>query len=157
MKLQNGTSTYERGSYDERSLAMYRFSKENETEADVDGLSMLKGTSYSIKAVNGAFDVLQYSYLPFELLDFKKSFFEDDFLILPDTFYLKKTLEIKSNDDYDDSKSTRPNIKKRRGAIEQELSVSDEGSRKKYLVSEEEFKVIRETARFELCRLYLVD
>ena len=90
-------------------------------------------------------------------MDFKKSFFEDEYLILPDTAFLKKTSEIKANDDYDDSKSTHPNIRKRRGAVEPELVVSDEASRKKYLVSEEEFKKAREIARFESCRLYLVD
>lgn len=157
VKLENGTSSYERGSYDERSLAKYRFSKEQESDADMEGLNLIKKTNYSIKALNGAFDVLQYSYLPFELLDFKKSFFEDPYLVLPDTLFLKKTSEIKANDDYDDSKSTHPNIRKRRGAIEPELKVSDEASRKKYLVSEEEFKNVRETARFELCRLYMVE
>ncbi|MCW3104172.1 MAG: Peptidase family [Bacteroidetes bacterium] len=157
IKLENGTSNYERGTMEERALARYRFSKEQESEADAEGLKLMKQSGYSIKAMNGAFDVLQYSYLPFELLDFKKSFFEDEYLVLPDTLFLKKTSEVKSNDDYDDTKSTHPNIRKRRGAIEPELKVSDEGSRKKYLVSESEFKNVRETARFELCRLYLME
>ncbi len=157
MKLERGTSTYETGSYEARNIAKYRFSQENETEADAEGLVRIKESGYSVKALSGAFDVLQYSYLPFELVDFKKSFFEDEYLILPDTVFLKKTSEIKSNDDYDDSKSTHPNIRKRRGAVEPELVVSDEASRKKYLVSEEEFKKAREIARFESCRLYLID
>lgn len=156
IKLERGTDSYERGS-EERSLAKYRFSKEQESDADMEGLKLMKQSGYSIKAMKGAFDVLQYSYLPFELVDFKKSFFEDEHLILPDTLYLKKVSEVKSNDDYDDSKSSHPNIRKRRGAIEQELKVADEGSRKKYLVSESEFKNVRETARFELCKLYLQD
>ena len=157
IKLEKGTSTYERGSYDERSLAKYRFSKEQESEADVEGLNLVKKTNYSIKALNGAFDVLQYSYLPFELLDFKKSFFENENLVLPDTFYLKKTSEVKANDDYDDTKSTHPNIRKRRGTIEPSLKVADESNRKKYIVSEEEFKTARETARFETCKLYMAE
>lgn len=157
IKLDRGTSTYETGSYEARNIAKYRFSQENETEADAEGLVRIKESNYSVKALNGAFDVLQYSYLPFELVDFKKSFFEDEFLILPDTVFLKKTSEIKANDDYDDSKSTHPNIRKRRGAVEPDLVASDEASRKKYIVSEEEFKKVREIARFESCRLYLVD
>ncbi|HEY0031469.1 MAG TPA: M48 family metallopeptidase, partial [Bacteroidia bacterium] len=157
IKLDRGTSTYETGSYEARDIAKYRFSKENETDADAEGLVRIKESNYSVKALNGAFDVLQYSYLPFELVDFKKSFFEDEYLILPDTVFLKKISEIKSNDDYDDSKSTHPNIRKRRAAVEPDLSVADEASRKKYIVSEEEFKKSRETARFESCRLYLID
>jgi len=143
--------------YDSRIEARFTFSKENESEADMVGLNLLKATGYSIKAVDGAFDVLQYSYLPFELVDFKKSFFEDEYLTLPDTFFLKKTADIKSNDNYDDSKSTHPNIRKRRSAIAPELNVNDEADRKHYIVSEEEFKNVRETARFELCRLYLLE
>ena len=157
IKLEKGTSTYESGSYEARDIAKYRFSKENETEADAEGLVRIKESNYSVKALNGAFDVMQYSYLPFELVDFKKSFFEDDYLILPDTVFLKKTSEIKANDDYDDTKSTHPNIRKRRAAIEPDLVVNDESSRKKYIVSEDEFKKVREIARFESCRLYLVD
>jgi Zn-dependent protease with chaperone function len=157
IKLKEGTSDYATGSAKERRLARYRFSKEHETEADMEGLKLMKSTGYSIKAIRGAFDVLQYSYLPFELVEFKKSFFEDEHLILPDTLNLKKVSDIKANDDYDDTKSTHPNIRKRRGTIDPELTVDDESSRKKYLVSEPEFKKSRETARFELCRLYLVE
>jgi predicted Zn-dependent protease len=157
IKLNNGTSTYESGNYEARNIAKYRFSKENETEADAEGLLRIKESKYSVKALNGAFDVLQYSYLPFELVDFKKTFFEDEYLVLPDTVFLKKTSEIKSNDDYDDTKSTHPNIRKRRAAVEPDLVVADEASRKKYIVSEAEFKKAREIARFESCRLYLVD
>ncbi|MDF2437934.1 MAG: Peptidase family [Bacteroidota bacterium] len=157
IRLENGTSSYERGSSEERNLARYRFSKEQESEADMEGLKLMKQTGYSIKAMGGAFDVLQYSYLPFELVDFRKNFFEDEYLNLPDTLYLKKSSEVKSNDDYDDTKSSHPNIRKRRGSIEPELKVNDESSRKKYLVSETEFKNVREMARFELCRVYLIE
>ncbi len=157
IRLDRGTSSYETGSYEARNIAKYRFSQDNETDADAEGLIRIKESGYSVKALNGAFDVLQYSYLPFELIDYKKSFLEDEYLILPDTVFLKKTSEIKANDDYDDSKSTHPNIRKRRGALEAELTVADEASRKKYIVSEEEFKNAREIARFESCRLYLVD
>ncbi len=157
IKLNNGTSDYEDGSENDRNLAKYKFSKEQESEADVEGLKLFKESKYSVKTVSGAFDVLQYSYLPFELADFKKSFFEENDMTLPDTLILKKTQEVKSNDDYDDTKSTHPNIRKRRGSIESDLKMEDESSRKKYLVSEDEFKKTRENARFELCRLYQRD
>jgi len=156
IKLDNAAGNYERGNED-KMLMRYSFSKEQETEADVEGLALFKQSNYSVKTVNRAFDVMQYSYLPFELPEFKKSFFEDEYLIIPDTLLLKKVSEIKSNDDYDDSKSTHPNIRKRRASIEMELKVPDEASRKKYIVSEDEFKKSREIARFELCKNYLVE
>ncbi|NVO02213.1 MAG: M48 family metalloprotease [Bacteroidetes bacterium] len=155
-KLEKGTSSYNKGNYVERNIAKYSFSKEQESEADMEGLQMVKNSKYSISVLNGAFDVLQYSYLPFELVDFKKTFFEDQYLVYPDSFFLKKTSEIKSNDDYDDTKSTHPNIRKRRGKLETELAVEDESSRKRYIVSETNFKNAQEIARFELCKLYLV-
>ncbi len=156
IKLDNSIGNYERGGED-KVLSRYKFSKEQETEADVEGLAMFKQSNYSVKTVNRAFDVMQYSYLPFELPEFKKGFFENEYLILPDTLFLKKTSEIKANEDYDDSKSTHPNIRKRRASIDSELKVPDEASRKKYIVSEEEFKKVREIARFELCKNYLVE
>ncbi len=154
-RSQNDNS-YDRSETEDRTLAKYRFSKEQERDADVEGLSYMKKTNYSAKAVMGAFDVMQYSYLPFELLEFKKSFLEDDYLKLPDTLILKKTAAIKTNDDYDDSKSTHPNIRKRRMSIDDDVKAVTETGRKKYLVSEEEFKAVREIARFELCRTYLL-
>jgi hypothetical protein len=149
-------NNYDRADNEDRILAKYRFSKEQERDADVEGLDYIKKTNYSAKAVMGAFDVLQYSYLPFELPEFKKTFFEDDYLKLPDTLILKKTAAIKTNDDYDDSKSTHPNIRKRRLSIDDDVKGIAETGRKKYLVSEEEFKTVREIARFELCRIYLL-
>jgi hypothetical protein len=149
-------NTYDRADNEDRVLAKYRFSKEQERDADVEGLDYIKKTNYSAKAVMGAFDVLQYSYLPFELPEFKRSFLEDDYLKLPDTLILKKTAAIKTNDDYDDSKSTHPNIRKRRMSIDDDVKGIAEAGRKKYLVSEDEFKAVREIARFELCRIYLL-
>ena len=152
----NEAMTSNHGEDEDKSLAMYRFSKDQETEADINGLDLIKNTNYSVKAVTGAFDVMQYSYLPFELPEFKKSFLEDQYLKIPDTLNLKKVSVIKSNDDYDDSKSTHPNIRKRRMSIEDDIRKISETGRKKYIVSEEQFKNIREQARFELCRTYLL-
>lgn len=147
---------YRRGSYEDRITQKSTYSKELETEADLEGLQMYLKTNYSIKAVIGAFDVLQYSYLPFEEIEFDKSFLETNNLVLPDEYFLKETAPIKGDDNYDDSKSTHPNIRTRRTAITKKLEDVEEGERKKYLVSEEEFKKIREVSRFEICRLYLI-
>lgn len=146
----------DRAEAEDKILTMYRFSKEQETDADMTGLDLIKKTNYSTKAIMGAFDVMQYSYLPFELPEFKKSFLEDENLKIPDTLNLKKTSAIKANDDYDDSKSSHPNIRKRRMAIDDDVKNIADTGRKKYLVSEEEFKSTREIARFELCRIYLL-
>jgi Zn-dependent protease with chaperone function len=156
IKLEKSSDDYERGS-EIKMLNKYSYSKDQETEADVEGLAIMKKSGYSIKTIIRAFDVLQYSYLPFELPEFKKDFFEHKHLALPDTLILKKVQDIKANEDYDDSKSSHPNIRKRRASVEIDLKVNDEANRKKYLVSEDEFKKVRENARFELCRNYLME
>ena len=127
---------------EERQIEKFQFSKEQEFDADKEGLAFIEKTNYSIKAAMGAFDVLQYSYLPFELVDFQKSFFEDDYLKIPDTLDLKKVSAIKINDDYDDSKSSHPNIRKRRARIDKEAKRINETGRKSYLVSEVDIRCV---------------
>lgn len=149
-------SSYRRQSFEDRVTAKSTYSKELETEADIEGLTLYLNSGYSLKSISGAFDVLQYSYLPFEEIEFEKSFLETKHLVLPDDYFLEQTSPIKGEEDYDDSKSTHPNIEKRRSSINARLGDEPEGDRKKYLVSEQEFRQVRELARFELCRLYLI-
>ena len=155
-RIDQGRSSYRRSGYEDRITAKSNYSKELEHEADLEGLELYLKSGYSIKSVTGAFDVLQYSYLPFEEIEFDKKFLETQHLVLPDDYFLTETAAIKADDNYDDSKSTHPNIRKRRTSILKKIDESEEGSRKKYLVSEEEFKKVREVSRFEICRLYLI-
>jgi hypothetical protein len=148
---------YRTSSLDEKELLKSNYSKENELEADMEGLNYIMNSNYSLKAVMKTFEVFQYSYLPFEEIDFDKNFFQDKDLILPDEYFLKETQQIKGEDDYDDAKSTHPNIRKRRNAISDKISFETEPSRKKFIVSEEDFKKSRDICRFELCRLYLLE
>lgn len=138
-------------------LSKYKFSQSHELEADVEGIKLFKKTNYSYKGVAGSFNVLKYSYLPFDEMKFEKSFFEDSNLVFPPDFYLKDLNKIKKEEDYDDSKSTHPNIKKRKDAVSSELGeFSDEG-RMKFIVDQNEFYKTRENARFELCRIELLN
>jgi beta-barrel assembly-enhancing protease len=155
-RIDKGSSGYGRSSYEDRINAKSTYSKELEYEADLEGLELYLKSGYSTKGVSSAFDVLQYSYLPFEEIEFEKKFLETKNLVLPEDYFLPETAPIKSDDNYDDSKSTHPNVRKRRNAVLKKLDDADEASRKKYLVSEEEFKKVRELSRFESCRLFLI-
>lgn len=155
-RIDQGRSSYRRASYEDRSTAKSSYSKELETEADMEGLELYLKSNYSVKEVSGAFDVLQYSYLPFEEIEFDKGFLETENLVMPDDYFLPETAAIKADDNYDDSKSTHPNIRKRRTSVMKRIDELDEGDRSKYLVSEDEFKKVREISRFEICRLYLI-
>ncbi len=134
----------------------YQHSKESELEADVEGAKLFKNSNYSYKGVVGAFNLLKYAYLPFDEVIFDKSFLEDSNLVFPNSYFLKETASIKKEEEYDDAKSTHPNIKKRKEAVSNELGAIDDSGREKFLVSQTEFNTIRELARFESCRIGLL-
>ncbi len=135
----------------------YKYSQDAELEADVQGVKYYKSSHYTYKGIVGAFNVLKYSYLPFDEIVFNKTFFEDSNLVFANNLFLKEIAPIKKDEDYDDEKSSHPNIKKRKEAVGKELGeFSDEG-REKFLVDQNEFYRVRELARFESCRLGLLN
>ncbi len=133
-------------------------SKEQETEADTAGLEIFKSTAYDYESIHTAFDVLEYAYLPFDEQEFNRNFFEDGNLRFPRNYFLEKTAAIKENDNYNDDKSTHPNIRKRKTSLNSKLDKNYVNTnRKKFIVSETGFLHARDIARFETCRLYLQD
>ncbi|RKX19147.1 MAG: hypothetical protein DRP35_08180, partial [Candidatus Zixiibacteriota bacterium] len=113
-----GNGKYGKYSYEQKVHAYFNYSKENEMEADAQGLQdfYLK-TDYDINQVLNVFDVLLYSYLPFDEVPFDTNYFNDRYFKVPSDFFLKKTKPISAVEDYDDSESTHPNIKTRREKI----------------------------------------
>ena len=156
-RIEKGQGTYGRTSMEEKIIAKSHYSKDMELEADKKGLELFLKSNYSINVLDGVCDVLQYSYLPFDDIEFERSFFETTDLVFPEDYYLEEIAAIKGDDDYDDSKSTHPNIRKRRQNIRRRIDKLDNEGREKYIVSKEEFIKIRDAARFELSNLYLVN
>lgn len=148
---------YRKQTFEDRILRYYRFSKENETEADTLGLKLYRKSKYALSEVNTVFDVLQYSYLPFDEIKFDSTFFNDEYYKIPAKYFLSNTQKIKANENYDDTKSTHPNIKKRKQSIDSTLTRISSNIGKKYLVSEKDFYKVRDIARFECCRLFMVE
>ncbi|TND08718.1 MAG: Peptidase family M48 [Bacteroidetes bacterium] len=145
-------------SYNDQIEAKLEYSKDQETEADVEGFSVFARSNYSLDAVMSAFDVMQYSYLPFDEVPFEVASLEDDNMRLPESALLKETKAISNEDNFDDSKSTHPNIRKRKQALRSQVeNTFNDPAKKKYLVSEEEFKRVQTISRFEMCRLYLLN
>ena len=132
-----------------------QYSKENESEADLEGFQLYERTSYNLKQAEKAFDMLQYAHLPFELVEFKKSYFEKPNYILPKTYFLNEVASIKDNSNEDDTKHTHPNTKKRKQAIGEIVSNRDNTNRVNSAVGQEKFEYVRDLSRMELCRLYL--
>ena len=151
---QNSRGYFKQKQFDDK-LAKNQFSKEQESEADALGLELFAKSKYDFESVQGAFDVLQYSYLPFDNLPFDKSYFEDEYLVFNDDYQVGFINDITLKEDEDDSESTHPSLPKRRLAAQEFIDKKDNNNRQNYLVSESRFLEIQQLARYESLDYYL--
>jgi predicted metal-dependent hydrolase len=134
------------------------YSKDKELEADMKGLEMYKTAGYSKDEIIPTFDVLMYSYLPFDEIDISLSYFQhSDSLFLPSSLFPDKKYEIKAVEDEDDSQSTHPNIKNRKEAVAGALDNSNNWGTDVNFQGDEKFKYIRNIARFEAVRNDIIE
>ena len=134
------------------------YSKDKELEADMKGLEMYKTAGYSKDEIIPTFDVLMYSYLPFDEIDISLSYFQhSDSLFLPSRLFPDKKYEIKAVEDEDDSQSTHPNIKNRKEAVAGALDNSNNWGTGVNFQGDEKFKYIRNIARFEAVRNDIIE
>ena len=152
-KIDN--KSYNGQSREDNIIEKCQYSKENESEADIEGFKLFEQTNYNFKQAEKAFDVLQYSHLPFELQEFKKSYFENAHYKLPTYYFLKEVSSIRNNSNEDDTKHTHPNTAKRKVAIAELIANKSNAGKLNEIIGKEKFEYIRDLARMELCRLYL--
>lgn len=133
-----------------KQLSIY--SKEKEFEADRVGIELYNVAGYNIKDLYSVFDLLTFSYLPFEMKALPKTHFNTDKLYLPPSFFKKNLPEIEPEDDDDDSKSSHPNIQSRREQLENEVKNYIAWKDFANLTPVETFDYIRSLARFEQVR-----
>lgn len=133
------------------------YAKEQEFEADLLAITdIYLKLGYDINEALKVFDVLLYSYLPFDEIEFNFEIFQDEYYILTDDIKNAPIEPITAIEDYNDTNHTHPNIKKRRENIYEkitEIEVPDSGL--VYLVSEKRFLNAQKIARYEICQLYL--
>ncbi|MBC7919764.1 MAG: M48 family metalloprotease [Ferruginibacter sp.] len=154
-KIEQGKRTYRSLSAEEKLLSRSNYSQELETEADLEGLATFLKSNYSTRQLNGVFDVLQYSYLPFDDVPFEKSFFETPHLQLPAAYFLGKVKAIALPSEVEETKSSHPSINKRRASVLGRINRDEASTKGDYLVSKAAFAEARQTARYELSYLYL--
>lgn len=151
-KSQSNRSYYK--NYDDNIEKLSKYSRRLETESDSLGFFIMENAGYSLEAALGVFDVLQFSYLPFEEEEFNYSALETKNFKLPKKFKLDSIVPIKFEYDEDDSKSSHPSLNKRRDVIS---SLIKNSSKKgvDFVYSKDEFLKIRNVCRFEAIRLNL--
>lgn len=129
------------------------YAKDKEYEADKLGLEMYAAAGYSKDEVLPTFDVLLYSYLPFDEIDIDLNYFKSsDSLYLPNTLFPSESYEIKAVEDEDDNRSTHPNIKKRKDTLTDLLNNTKFKGNDVYKLGQERFINVRNIARFEAVR-----
>lgn len=156
-QIERGAGVYNSLDNDEVDLEKFKYSKELESEADEQGIKYYKNTKYSYEAVRSVFDVLLYSYLPFNEVEFPSNYFNDGFYVLPEKYFLDTLAEITAVEDYDDETSTHPNIKKRKTNMLKIIEDNDNASRVDFVQSESEFNYVQKLCRYQGCDMYLYD
>jgi len=155
--LEKGKGRYSKLTFDDKIDQMFMNSRETELKADSAGTVIYLSSSYSIAAPISSLDMLHYSYLPYEEVPFDKTFFNTDSFIVPSNYFLDSVKTISRIEDYNDAEHTHPNILKRKQKVRELIKGKDDTGKKLYLVSESEFKRVKELARFEEIRLDLMD
>lgn len=142
-------------SIDNKLTDMHNYSKGLELEADIFGLERVLKSPYEVKTLSRLFDILKYSYLPFDEVAFRKGVLETTHIELPDEYFLSSVKKIADvNEEEDDPRSTHPSIARRKSTLEEAIKEAS-GTRSLYVVSEERFKQIQYIAQMELPQLYL--
>ena len=137
---------------------MSQYSRENEFEADKLAVELYKNAGFIKEEIPNVFDVLLYSYLPFDELEITLDYFQSDGLVLPSYLFPSTEFPIKVREDIDDSKSTHPNIKKRRVAVAEKIaSLGNEWGSMAFISGSAKFFEVRTIARFESLRIQVLD
>lgn len=141
----------------EQITAFSQFSKENELDADKLALKRYNKSGYSTEELIGTFDVLMYSYLPFDEIPFPKNYFNKGNLYLPLESLNVYSIPITAEEDYDDKLSTHPNIKKRKEAVLKGTTEFNDWGSLSFTMDENEFRNIRTICRFESVRTNVIE
>ncbi|MFK8039412.1 MAG: M48 family metallopeptidase [Crocinitomicaceae bacterium] len=132
------------------------YSQSLEFEADSVGMEYLLQTDYNLNAVKTAFEILVYSYLPFEDVQFDLNFLNIGDVEISNAIMSDTINEIDGDIFYDDSHMSHPNIGSR---IENGISFDQRhggiNNKKLFIIDKEAFEYAKTASRFESINLYL--
>ncbi len=157
-KIRRNKGKYKKNNLSDAVNLLSTYSKTSELEADSIAFEKYMKTKYDPAELQGVYDVLSFSYLPFDDVKFDISCLESDQLKFPKSILLDTIAPIEEVEDDDDSRSFHPNILKRREKIDELLSTkANSFGTKQFIVSEQDFIKTRELARFETIKSNLLD
>src|ERR1051326_5985765 len=147
---------YKFNTVDERIRSISMFSKENEMEADQQGFQLFAASGYKLNEAVTVLDLLLYSDLSFINDKFDYSFLETPGMKIPSYYLGPDPVVWKEREtNYDDSRSSHPNIRTRNRQIHHQAEGMDLGKGELFKVSEKDFNYCRELCRFETVKLDL--
>ncbi len=132
-------------------------SQDREFEADVKGIDMYLKAGYSKDHLTVLFDVLAYSYLPIDEIPFPDTYFNTAICEIPKKKFPTEKYDIKLDENYDDRRSTHPNIKRRKTKALETADTLENWGDLTYTISLDEFYYVRNIARFERLRSDMLD
>ena len=138
-----------RNAHEDKIKKLSQYSRDKEFEADEIGIKLYHQAGYSKKGLYGVFDVMTYSYLPFDLREIPGDYFNNHLLKVPDFLLTNEYPEISVEKDYDDSKSSHPNIISRTEKLEENIARYSRWGDIEGHFPHEEFLEARNIARFE--------
>lgn len=142
----------------EKIIALTKYSKENEVEADQGGLFRLLAAGYKSKDLMGVFDVLEFGYLPLSDQPFDTTFFNTEYINFGGSFLDEiDEIEFVEEEEEDDLMKTHPNLDKRRLKLEEGLEFFEGHESVDFLKSKQYFEKMRACARFELVNIQIRD
>lgn len=139
---------------DEKLLKLLKYSKEHESEADVEGLKIFAKAGYDKNESIKMMDILLYSYLPFDEIPFPKDFFNDSLYKLPKQYFPDSVTPISAVEDESDEEKSHPNIQFRKDNLNKYIKSTDTGILEFF--GNESFDNVVKTCRYEMGYLLIV-
>lgn len=136
-------------SYNEKARFLSNYSRENELEADRLAVKMVHDAGYKSSEINKTFDVLLYSYLPFEEMKLDKTYFNTHEMYVPEVYFNFKRNEISAKFKYNDYLMSHPNLAKRKEQVTDQVSKFKEWDEEHLYEDSLQFFYIRDISRFE--------
>lgn len=136
-------------SYNEKARFLSNYSRENELEADRLAVKMVHDAGYKPGEINKTFDVLLYSYLPFEEMKLDKTYFNTGEMYVPEMYFDFKRNEISAKFKYNDYLMSHPNLAKRKEQVTGQVEKFKDWEKQILYEDSLQFFYIRDIARFE--------